>query len=154
MLKRFAQLLTPRPQAEGPARGIRDALATCVVLLEAARIDDAFSDEERRHILDVVRVRFELDEEEAEELLREATDARKESTDLWRFTRAINEAYTPDEKIRIIEEVWRIFYSDGTLDRHEDHLAHKLRALLNLNHPQLIQAKVRVLDEIRGRSSA
>ena len=46
----------------------------------------------------------------------------------------------------------RIFYSDKHLDGHEDHLAAKLRNLLNLSHPVMIEAKMRVLAEIRGGS--
>ena len=97
-----------------------------------------------------MRGRFDLSAEEATDLLDEAIDARDNSTDLFRFTREINEAYSPEEKLVILEEVWRIFYSDGTLDGHEDHLAHKLRDLLNLNQKQLIDVKMRVLKEIRG----
>ncbi len=127
----------------------RVALATCVVLLEAARIDDEFTASERRHILEVLQARFALPEDEAEELLRDAQQARDQSNDLWRFTNRINTEFPVPEKIAILEEVWRILYSDGVLRGHEDHLVHKLQQLLNLNHPQLIAAKMKVLGEIR-----
>lgn len=154
MLKRFANVLFGQgSEGEVKSGGVdsrRVPIATCVVLLEAARIDSEFSDVERGHIVESMRSRFDLSAEEASDLLDEAVDARDESTDLWRFTHEINEAYSTAEKLLILEEVWRIFYSDGTLDGHEDHLAHKLRDLLNLNQKQLIDVKMKVLKEIRG----
>ena len=56
-------------------------------------------------------------------------------------------ASSPAEKRQIIEEVWRVIYADGALDAHEDYLVHKLAKLLNLNHPQLIEAKMTVKGE-------
>ena len=150
MLKRLAELFTgSEPASEAPTVEAVQ-LATCVILLEAASIDNDFTDDERQHILSVLQERFELLPEEAEELLHMAAEARGESSGLHQFTREINDAYGVDEKVRIVEEVWRIFYSDNELDGHEDHLARKLSNLLNLNHPMMIDAKMRVLAEIRG----
>ena len=67
------------------------------------------------------------------------------SIDLWRFTSLINENYTMAEKIEVIEEIWRIAYADGHLDKHEDYLVHKMADLLRLTHKQLIDAKLRAL---------
>jgi uncharacterized tellurite resistance protein B-like protein len=151
MLKRLADFLLALPQEENPAAAHdRAAVATCVLLLEAARADFDFRDDERRHILEVLRSRFDLSEEEATDLFHAADEVREESSDLWRFTRTLNETYSTEEKIEVVEELWRLMYSDGVLSGHEDHLIHKLRTLLNLNHKQLIDAKMRVLDERRG----
>lgn len=149
MLKRFANLFGGGSTTV-PAETNSIHLATCVLLLEAARADNDFSDDERRHILSVLRQRFELTPEEADELLEEAMTVHDESTSLHRFTREINGAFSVPEKVQIIEEIWRIFYADKYLDGHEDHLAAKLRNLLNLSHPVMIEAKMRVLAEVRG----
>jgi len=150
MLKRFADVLFARPQQAEEAPPDRVPIATCVILIEAACSDDEFSDAEREHILNVLVSRFGLSHAEALDLMHEALEAREKSSDLWHFTHEINTAYTPAEKVEIMEEVWRIFYSDGVLGGYEDHLAHKLQDLLNLNRRQLIDAKMRVLKEIRG----
>ncbi len=126
-------------------------IATCVILLEVARIDEEFAVEERDHILETLGSCFSLSEADAQELVEEATRTRDESVDLWQFTHTLNKACTKEEKIHIIEEVWRVIVADGAIDGHEDYIAHKLAELLNLNHPQLIEAKVKVLDEIRGK---
>ncbi len=147
MLKRFTTLLGrgSEPEAHSAPEAIH--LATCAILLEAAHIDDDFTEAERLHIVEVMQERFDLSPEEALELMIVAAHAREQSNDLFRFTREINANCTVPEKIRFVEEVWRIFYSDGVLDGHEDHLARKLGNLLNLNQRQLIDAKMKVREE-------
>jgi len=150
MLKRFANLFATSAPATTAREPEARHLATCVLLLEAARADNDFTDAERQHILEVLQQRFFLPEDEAAELLELGMDAHTDSTDLYRFTREINASFSLEDKIGVVEEIWRIFYSDGELDGHEDHLAAKLRNLLNLSHPVMIEAKMRVLREIRG----
>jgi len=67
------------------------------------------------------------------------------SIDLWQFSKKINENYSIDEKIEIIESLWQIVFIDEKMDKHENYLMHKLSALLRLSHKQLMDAKLRVL---------
>lgn len=125
-------------------------IATCVLLLEVALADDEFAPEEREQLLNALRDRFSLEADDAEELLDAAHKSRENSIDLWQFTNRINQMCDGPEKIRIIEEVWRIICADKAMDGHEDHIAHRLAKLLNLTHRELIGAKLKVLAEFRG----
>jgi uncharacterized tellurite resistance protein B-like protein len=125
-------------------------IAVCVLLLEVARADEEFSADERAHVVETLRARYALSDEDAHELIEIATASREESYDLWHFTHRINETCSIPEKVAVIEEVWRVIYADGILDAHEDYLVHKLAKLLNLTHPQLIDAKLKVLGRPRG----
>jgi len=124
----------------------RIIVATCALLLEVANSDDEFSEVERDSIIGTLKRDFHLSDEYADELLESSDKKRRESIDLWQFTHLINEHYSPEEKIKIIEMVWKVIYADGKLDKHEDHLAHKLSRLLQLDHKQLIDAKLKVRD--------
>lgn len=137
-----------QPAAGVPEGFDRLAVATCAVLLETAHADEELSDGERAGMAELLGRRFGLTPPQVSELLDAAEKARQRQADLWHFTRAINEAYAPAEKTRLIEEVWRVIYADGVLNAHEDHLVHRLAELLNLNHAQLIDAKLRVKDEL------
>lgn len=154
MLSKLRELFATQGDARSgqaaPDEAERLRIATCVILLETARIDEEFSAEEKDHILQTLVRRFSLSEDDAHELMEASSESRRESVDLWSFTHQVNEACGTEEKVHIIEEVWRVIYADGTLDGHEDYLVHKLAKLLNLTHPQLIQAKVKVLDERRN----
>jgi len=120
-------------------------VATCALLLEMAQIDGEFSDSEKDQILKTLQEVHGLSEEAVEELLNAAEAELKGSIDLWQFTNFINQNYSLEEKKGIIEMVWRLAYVDGTLDKHEDYLLHKLANLLRLTHKQLIDAKLKVL---------
>jgi uncharacterized tellurite resistance protein B-like protein len=119
--------------------------ATCAILLELANIDGEFSDTERDHIIAVFKDDYHLPEEDILELIAASEKELKESIDLWQFTNLINQNFSLEEKIRIMETVWKVAYSDGSLDENEDYLAHKVANLLRLNHKQLIDAKLKML---------
>ena len=121
-------------------------VATCALLLEVAHSDDEFSEIEEDNIVQILEKDFDLSGEYAQELMTLSEQARQESIDLWGFTRLINENYSLEDKIKIIEMVWKVIYADGKLDKYEDHLAHKLSQLLKLEHRHLIDAKLKVRD--------
>lgn len=121
-------------------------IATCALFLEMAQIDGEFSEKERKKILGILKQEYNLSEEVAAELTETADKAREKSIDLWKFTNLINENYSEDEKIRIVEFLWKLVYTDGKLDQHEDYLIHKLATLLEIRHDQLIEVKLRVLN--------
>ncbi len=122
-------------------------VATCAVLLEMARIDSEFSEEEQESLVNILKKRYGLSNEDAEELIQASNKELEGSIDLWRFTHLINRKYTIEEKLEIIRTVWEIAYADGKLDKHEDYLLHKLAELLHLTHKQLIDAKLKVLED-------
>ena len=120
-------------------------IATCAILLEMAKIDGEFSESEREDIFSIIKKRFDLSDDHILELITVSEEELKGSIDLWKFTNLINQNYSIDEKLQIIEIIWQVTYSDGKLDQHEDYLIHKLANLLRLSHKQLIDMKLKVL---------
>jgi uncharacterized tellurite resistance protein B-like protein len=125
----------------------RIQVATCVILLEVAKSDDEFSSIEKTTLTAILKKRFDLSAEAAEELLKIADKTREESIDVWQFTNLINQNYSTEEKKKIVEAAWKIIYSDEKLDKYEDHFVHKLAKLLQLKHSDLIEAKLKVKYE-------
>jgi uncharacterized tellurite resistance protein B-like protein len=147
MKKFFQQDAVPdKTEIKEEDRAERIQVATCALLLEVANSDDEFSDIERDNIVQILEKDFELSDEYAKELMELSDKEREESIDLWQFTNLVNEHYSIEEKIKIIEMVWKVIYADGKLDKYEDHLAHKLSNLLKLTHKQLIDAKLKMRD--------
>lgn len=122
----------------------RIQIATCIILLEVAKSDDEFSSIEKTTLTAILKRKFELSAEAAEELLEIAHRKREESIDLWEFTHLINTNYTKEEKKKVVEAVWKVIYADEKLDKYEDHFAHKLAKLLQLKHNDLIEAKLKI----------
>jgi uncharacterized tellurite resistance protein B-like protein len=124
-------------------------VATCALLVEMARIDDSFTEQEIDTILHILTSTYGLEKQHAEALMTEAEKELVESVDLWQFARLINENYTREEKIGIIETLWQVVFVDGKMDQYEDYLMHKMAKLLRLSHKELIDAKLKIM---RGNS--
>lgn len=125
----------------------RVQLATCIILLEVAKSDDEFSSIEKTTITAILKKKFDISNEAVEELMEMAHRKRDESVDFWEFTHLVNQNYTKEEKKKIVESAWRVIYADEKLDAYEDHLVHRLANLLQLDHSDLIEAKLKVKYE-------
>jgi uncharacterized tellurite resistance protein B-like protein len=122
-------------------------VATCIILLEVAKSDDEFSSIEKATVKAILKKKFDISAEAVEELMKVASRKREESVDLWEFTNLINENYSKEEKKRIVESAWRVIYSDEKLDGYEDYFVHRLAKLLQLDHSDLIEAKLKIKYE-------
>ena len=119
-------------------------VATCALFVEMARIDGTFTQPELETILWILKEKYGLSGEHADALIQDADKEREQSVDLWQFARLINENYSTEEKIEVVETLWRIVYIDGKMDRYEHYLMNRLKNLLRLSHNQLIDAKLKV----------
>ena len=124
-------------------------IASCALLLEMAHADSEFSQSERDNIIAILQSNFDMTEDDASELLNLADLERKESLDLWQFTNLINQNYSREEKIRVAETLWRVIYTDGKVDKHEEYLMRKLTFLLDLQHQDMIETKFKARDSIQ-----
>ncbi|MBU1882473.1 TerB family tellurite resistance protein, partial [bacterium] len=72
MLRQFKKLFT-LPEEEIKKAGVIDlTLAVCVILLETAQADDVVTSDEREHLLTTLKSHYNLDRQEAEDLLEAA----------------------------------------------------------------------------------
>ncbi len=124
-------------------------VATCALLLEMAHADDEFTLEEEKQIEGLMRSHFDLSQEIFNEIKELSDKQRAESVDLWHFAKIIKDNYSVAEKEKVIEMLWTVVYADNNLDDHEDYLVHQLAQILNLDHKQLIDAKVKVLKRTK-----
>jgi uncharacterized tellurite resistance protein B-like protein len=146
LLKKFFAKTSDETAAGNKVETSHDVrIASCALLLEMANIDGEFSKEEKESIVEVLKNNYQLSARHAAALMEAAEDELGKSIDLWQFAKLINENYTTEEKVKVIETVWQVIYTDGILDKHEDYLVHKLAKLLRLSHKQLIDAKLKVL---------
>jgi uncharacterized tellurite resistance protein B-like protein len=146
LLKKFFGKSAVESTTDHRVEGSHDVrIATCALLLEMANIDGKISELERERIIHILKKDYRLSDEHTAALIEAADEELNRSIDLWQFTNLINQNYSTDEKLQIIETVWKIVYADGRLDQHEDYLVHKLANLLRLTHKQLIDAKLKVI---------
>ena len=122
-------------------------LAIGALLLEMTHMDGEVSPEECEAVETAVLEHFELSEDEAKELLELAEEERSESTDYFQFTSLINGNYTMEQKVSLVELLWRIAYANENLHKYEEHLVRKIADLLHIPHSAFIAAKFNASGE-------
>jgi uncharacterized tellurite resistance protein B-like protein len=123
-------------------------IAACALFIEMAKADGEFSDEERKLIISEMKSTFKLDDDYVNDLILLAEQRIKESVSLYEFTGVINTTFTHDEKIELIESLWKLIYKDEKLSKYEDHLIKRIAATINIEHKQIINAKLWVKEQM------
>ena len=141
----FDQHIAPRAGEPETSAQRRAQIAAAVLLVEVARSDHDFSDAERQAVLASVQRKFGLSAAEAQELLGLAEAQSREAHDIYQFTSKIDASFSPELKVRLIEELWRAAYADSVLHEYEEHLIRRIADMLHLSHSQFIAAKLRVV---------
>jgi uncharacterized tellurite resistance protein B-like protein len=139
----FSQFIEP-----GTHRANADAdqtlqTATAALLLEMMRMDSHITPEERDSVVATLRQQFGLDDTQLDALVALAEQEARQASDYYQFTSLINKSCSAEQKIRIIENMWRVAMADGHLDAHENHLMRKIAGLLYIPHSEYIAAKLR-----------
>ncbi len=123
-------------------------IALCVLMLEAAHADGECSADEMAHVIETLTTKCGVARTEIDVLIDLAYKKRNDSVDLFNFTRYLNQNYSKQEKMAVMEAVWVVILTDAQLERHEDQFAHKLANLLRLSHQELIDAKIRARKQL------
>jgi uncharacterized tellurite resistance protein B-like protein len=142
-----------RGDSSPPRSGDDLKVAVAALLVETARMDDTFDAAERALILRLLGARFGLDAAAATPLLAAAERADAGAADLFRFTKAVIDAFTPAERIGLIEMMWEVAFADGTPDPDEDALLRRVAGLIGVDDRDRGEAKHRVMARL-GRYAA
>ena len=150
MIGIIKKMIGSEAQQENRATQDDTHIALCVLMIEAAHVDGECSDEEMAHVIETLTTKCGVARQDIDELVEKAYQQRKDSIDLFTFTRYLNQNYAKEEKLRVMESVWRVIHIDGRLEGHEDHFAHKLANLLRLTHKELIDTKIRAREQLNS----
>jgi uncharacterized tellurite resistance protein B-like protein len=147
MLDALRKLITDfGDEGHHPSRFQNDdyRLAACALLVHTAVIDGSFSDAERRRLRGLVKQRFRLDDEAADELIAEAVEVERRSIDLYQFTARLNRTLDEAGRARMVEMMWQIVYADGNVSEFEDNLIWRAADLLSVSREERIALRERV----------
>ncbi|MEO8232948.1 MAG: TerB family tellurite resistance protein [Ignavibacteriota bacterium] len=123
-------------------------VAACALFIEMAKADGVFTDDERNFIIDEMKSTFNLDDDYVNELMQLAEQRVKDSVSLYEFSREINKSFSQDEKLELIESLWRLIYKDEKLNEYEDNLIKKIGVTLNIEHKKIMNAKLWVKQQM------
>lgn len=116
--------------------------AAALLMLEVAHADTDYAAAERSAILEGIRESTSLTPAECETLLQKAEAEIADLTSLHAITRVMVDSTTVAERQQLLGALWRIAYTDGQVDKHEEHIIRRIADLLYVPHSGYIQAKL------------
>ena len=118
------------------------------LLIHAARIDENYTDMEKEIIKKALVELNNISSDQAENLIKFAEKKEEESNQIVEFTREIKK-YSMKFRLKIIEVIWKIVYSDGTSDDYESNLIRRICGLLYISGKDngIIKTKVQNLSK-------
>jgi len=122
-------------------------LACAALLIEVINSDRVLDERESNEFIETLRESLNLDQDELDELVQLAESEARQATSLYEFTRLINDEYDYKAKVRLIENMWRIAFSDEQLDKYEEHLIRKISDLIYVSHSDFIKTKLNTRKE-------
>lgn len=121
-------------------------VASAALFMEMMHMDSTCEGKKRLLILDMLETAFSLTEQQASTLIEIAEHQRKRATDYFEFTHLICDAYTHEQKIQLIESLWKIALLDDRLDVDEEYLVDKVARLLFIPHIEVLKARNRIRE--------
>lgn len=148
MLDRIAAFLSGRDRDTSDDTSFDEKqVAAAALLVEAAMLDGHFDQAERETIGGLLRRHFGLRDAEIEALLQEAGE-RTERSEVHRFTRAVMDRFSHDERIELIEMLWEVAYADGVLHDYEANLLRRVGGLIYVTERDRGEARKRVMARL------
>ena len=115
------------------------------LLVHAAKIDEKYTEEERKIIMKAMIGLTNIKQEEAEKIMIDAEKKEEEQNQIVEFTREIKK-YTLESRLKIIEVIWKIVYSDGIADNYESNLIRRICGLLYISDKDNGNIKNKIQD--------
>ena len=118
------------------------------LLIHAAKIDENYTEVEKKIIIKAIMDLNKFDFNKAEQVLKDAEKKEEESNQIIEFTREIKK-YPIEFRLKIIEIIWKIVYSDGKNDSYESNLIRRICGLLYVSDKDSGTIKERILNQLK-----
>ena len=128
-------------------KNIEDPLTKIAALLiHVAKIDQNYTEKEKDIIKKAI-IELDSKNEFSNDILLKAEEIEKNSNQILVFTKEVKNM-NEDSKIKIVEVLWNIIYSDGSADIYENSLMRRLTGLLYLDTKLVGDIKKKVINNL------
>ncbi len=141
MLKKFFKKKNSNKDSESK-------ILIAAILVHAAKIDDKYTDEEKKVIKRALMSLYSVNEVDAEKVLLSAEIKEQGSNQIIEFTKEIKKNNI-EFRLKIIEILWQIVYSDGTNDMYESNLIRRVCGLLYISDKDNGTIKLKVKNSVK-----
>lgn len=142
MFQDFLRRLTA--PAPAPLNEIDSRLALGALLVRVARTDGDYAQVEIQQIDHALMTRYGLSPADAAALRAECEELEAQAPDTVRFTRAIKEAVSYENRLSVIEALWAVVMADGVRDHEEDSMMRMTASLLGVSDQDSHSARIKV----------
>lgn len=122
--------------AEGDHR-----VAAAALLAHVISVDGVVDKAEQDRLRSILKTRFDLSDQETDELVRVAGERDKEAVDLYSFTSVLKRELDQEGRIQIIEMMWEMVFADGEIHEFEDNLVWRVAELLGVSRRDRIRLR-------------
>ncbi len=126
------------------------SFAICLLLVDIAKADDNFSDEERKYITQMMKNMYNLDDGTFNKFITISEENLKQNDSIYEYTTLINKDFTNEEKFELIKKLWQLIFIDQNMDIYEEHLVKKIGGLLDVEYRTIIAAKLIVKEKLNA----
>jgi uncharacterized tellurite resistance protein B-like protein len=146
MLDRLRRLVADLAQAEGPPEFTEDdhRVAAAALLVHIMKADGTVDAAERATLHRIIKDSFGLDDDEAERLAAEARLRDDQAIDLYGFTSVLKRHLDRDQRLHLIEMMWKMVFADGSMSELEDNIVWRVAELLGISTRDRVLLKQRI----------
>ena len=120
-------------------------IAISTLMIQTAVYDGTFDEQEKSKILELIKKYFNFNEDQKLTLFKIAMKVNDDSNDMQQFTSVLNHNLSEEEKLNIIEMLWKIIISDGHIDDYENALIRKISGHLYISERDVVQIKKKII---------
>jgi len=145
MLKKIKSLFFKTSEEETAEVQVTQTIdKTCAsLIIEVAFADKVFDESEINLLKNMLLDTYSLKLDDANELIANAEKTVNESTSLYGYTREVNDNFDYQSKLDLLDQLWRMAFADGNIDKYEEHVVRKISDLIHITHNDFIQSKLR-----------
>ena len=148
MLKQLSKLFSDIQDNSSKSEQMDESeqrIACAALLIHSARVDGNFEISELDVLKNILSAKFELSDEEVDELIEAADDKEQKSVDLYSFTKVLASNLDQEGRKEIISMLWQIILADNKIDDYEDHLIRNISDLLGVSTRDRVTSKQEVI---------
>ena len=118
------------------------------LLIECAKGDYDFSDQEILKIKDLIKKKLKIDKSKINLIFDKALEMVEENVELYSLTKDIRDNFDKEEILQIFEYMWSVVLADGKIDDFEAALMSKLVGLFHLTGKESAEAKKKAMSHL------
>ena len=118
-------------------------LAAAALMVEVAEADFESKPEEQQALKEILKASFNLKEKDVDELVKLAESKYENATDSFEFTHLVNQHFSLQQKLKLIDQLWQVAYADKVLDKYEEQVIRRISELIYVSHKDYIASKLK-----------